>query len=212
MLIIILLTPTGLANSVQENPLNEFLCDKTFPRFEIDYGPPSMLLIPDVMSPFSSTMMPPVMQKEQILNGLKSNLDKNDTLHKNECEARVLETKSTEISIEKRLCYRCALTTKDVKDYYRTFSSDEVATKTMKKSKSEMLFSNPNFTPTEEQRNQLEELAQDRKSPSKSPCLSSAAAASCKLSRANKENLNSSYKEIFQEIFHILHKAQNSAE
>ena len=117
-------------------------------------------------------------------------------------------TKCTQTPVERRMCYRCALVIQDVKVAQEDKDIDPLYETHRKDTKVDFNFSNDMRTPTEVPNNQLELLAQEVGVPSKSPSLSSFSISRHTSNYSIAEN--SGYKEIFKEIFLILHNAHNA--
>ena len=193
----------GLLNSVTNQDFIE------------DYGPQSMIIVSNHTRTCSTTKVLSSKSNQRSLCDLQQKYQEDDIV-RNKLHAKLsVATKSTQTQMENLSCYRCALVIKDV-EASKEKSPNNAKTKRIIKSKSTSeikdIFSNPDFTPTKEQMNQLQKFVQETDNPCKSPTLQNVTETTTEkasIHNKSKEDGNS-YKEIFKEIFLILHNAHNA--
>ena len=132
---------------------------------------------------------------------LLTNQDSTDNINEN--EVSFSETKSTQTSVNSTVCCRCSLVD-TVKENVEECNHDKGMPFKNNDSGECLIFSNRNFTPSEDQRRQLEILANEAGITTGSKNLAE------KTSGNVREDITkSTYQDIFKEIFMILHTAHN---
>ena len=136
-------------------------------------------------------------------------LDDNDKYKKYMTTENVkVSTKSTQTIMEKRMCYRCALVIQDAKLPQDT-SYDNITSATEKKGITrDISFGVSQYISKQNEFNPLETMVQEEHAPGKSPTFSTVSISRHPSNYSMAEN--SGYKEIFKEIFLILHNAHSS--
>ena len=174
-----------------------------------------MIIGSDLIRNYSTTNVLSSKCNQRSLRDLQKRCNEDDRARNKLHERWSVATKSTQTQMENMSCYRCALIIKDV-EASKEKSPKNILSKRISKSKStseiKHIFSNPDFTPTKEQMNQLEIFVQETDNPCKSPTLQNVTeSTSEKTTLHNKsEEKENSYKEIFKEIFLILNNANNA--
>ena len=109
--------------------------------------------------------------------------------------------------MEKRMCYRCALVIQDAKLPQDT-SYDNITSATEKKGITrDISFGVSQYISKQNEFNPLETMVQEEHAPGKSPTFSTVSISRHPSNYSMAENCG--YKEIFKEIFLILHNAHN---
>ena len=139
----------------------------------------------------------------------KDVLDDNDKCKRYMTTEKVKSsTKSTQTIMEKRMCYRCALVIQHAKLPQDT-SYDNITSATEKKGITrDISFGISQYISKQNEFNPLETMVQEKSIPVKSPTFSTVSISRHPSNYSMAEN--SGYKEIFKEIFLILHNANNS--
>ena len=167
-----------------------------------DYGPPSMFRVPGAILHHSSGELLVDLQEQETFFDVKIVTNQDSTDNINEKELSFNKTKSTQTCANSTVCSRCSL----IVNGRETFEECHDKRMDSKNNESEefMIFSNRNFTPSEDQRKQLEILANEAGMATGSKNLPE------KTSGNIRENITkSTYQDIFKEIFMILHTAHN---
>ena len=174
-----------------------------------------MIILSDLTRTCSTTKVSTTKSNQPSISGLHKKCNEDD-MFRNKCHERwSVATKSTQTQMENMSCYRCALIIKDVeasKEKSRTNAPSKRISKSTSTSEIKHIFRNPDFTPTKEQMNQLEMFVQETDNPCKSPTFQNVKKKSPEkaLVRNKSEENGNSYKDIFKEIFLVLHNAQNA--
>ena len=132
--------------------------------------------------------------------------DDNNNMTSIETNTIFVAEKSTQTVMEKRMCYRCALVTQDAK-LPQDASYDNITYATEKKGiKGDI--GHTKFSPKGLQIDNLEVVSQELEAMKKSSSVSNVSISRCPSNYSMADN--SGYKEIFKEIFLILHNANNA--
>ena len=166
-----------------------------------------------VLEEFSERVSEPIENNFQNFNESttmhKDILDDDDKYKKCKTTEKVKSsTKSTQTIMEKRMCYRCALVIQHAKLPQDT-SYDNITSATEKKGITiDISFGVSQYISKQNEFNPLETMVQEENAPRKSPTFSTVSISRHPSNYSMAEN--SGYKEIFKEIFLILHNAHDS--
>ena len=168
-----------------------------------DYGPPSMFRVPGAILHHSSGELLVDLQEQETFFDVKIVTNQDSTDNINEKELSFNKTKSTQTCANSTVCSRCSLIVNGRETFEECNHDKRMHSKNNEPGEC-LIFSNRNFTPSEDQRRQLETLANEagmatgsKNMPEKMP------------GNIREDITKSTYQDIFKEIFMILHTAHN---
>ena len=169
----------------------------------VDYGPPSMLRVQGAILHHSSGELLVDLQEQETSFDVKIVTNPDSTDNINEKELCCNKTKSTQTCVNSTVCCRCSLVVNSRETFDECNHDKRMYSKNSESGEC-LIFSNQNFTPSEDQRRQLEILANEA-------CMVTGPKNLPEKTSGNiRENITkSTYQDIFKEIFMILHTAHN---
>ena len=204
-------TCTEVAEFGHQDQISGFFSFKAKPTDISEYGPPSLLIVPDLIPPLSSNG-----SIRPLINTKSSGVPPNKTFNKenmryvNSYERGSLHTKYTQTYMDYRYCHRCVLHGKLIDIFPKASKEGTPNHISNQEVKDEMRLGNLNYTTMPIKKSKFATASAKTVSSTDSSKIPNKVVSPNKLKNMYAESSGSSYTEIFNAIFLTLQNAQKN--